>query len=208
MRYELSRFIPFIVLIVILVVPCCAQAGVTVDIWLDEDEFYEIAIVADVGDIIAGNYTVVDANVSAPITLIVMDDEHFLDWTNGSVYIFHVYRYSMSGEFSFPVPYADTWHVVFWNDPINPRAKHVVGNVDHLIDVITTTTTTSSDATPYMWETLESQIWIIIIGALGVVAAALIVLIWIIRRSEDTEYVSRYDLPRSEGGIFPSTDLG
>ena len=114
----------------------------------------------------------------------------------------------MSSEFSFIVPYADTWHVVFWNDPINSGAKHVVGNVDHLTDVITTTTITTNLPTPYTWESLESQLWIIIIGALGVVAAALIVLIWFIRRSEDAEYVSRYDLPRSEGGIFPSTDSG
>ena len=176
------------------------------DIWLDEDEFYEIVIVAGVGDIIAGNYTVVDANVSAPIMLLVLNSEHFSDWMNGSAYLFHVYRYSMSSEFSFPVPYADTWHVVFWNDPINSGAKHVLGNVDHLTDVITTTTITTSDPTPVMWENLESQLWIIIIGALGVVTAVLIILIWIIRRSKNTNCVSRYDLPRSEGGIFASTD--
>ena len=190
----------------ILVVPCCAQSGFTVDTWLDENEFHEIVIVADVGDIIAGNYTVVDANVSAPIMLLVLNSEHFSDWMNGSAYLFHVYRYSMSSEFSFPVPYADTWHVVFWNDPINSGAKHVVGNVDHLTDVITTTTTTSFPTT-YAWESFESQLWIIIIAALGAVAVALIVLIWIIRRSQDREYVSRYDLPRSEGGIFTSTNL-
>ena len=190
----------------ILVVPCFAQAGVTVDIWLDEDEFYEIVFVAGVGDIIVGNYTVVDANVSAPIMLLVLNSEHFSDWMNGSVYLFHVYRYSMSGEFSFPIPYADKWHVVFWNDPINSGAKHVIGNVDHLTDVITTTTTTTSSTTPVTWEGFESQFWIIIITALGVVAAALIVLIWIIRRDRDTEYVSRYDLPRSEGGIFALID--
>ena len=184
------------------------QAGVIVGIWLDEDEFYEIVIVADVGDIIAGNYTVVYANVSAPIMLLVLNSQHFWDWMNGSAYLFHVYRYSMSSEFSFSVPYADTWHVVFWNDPINSGAKHVVGNVDHLTHVITTTTITTSSPTPITWESFESQLWIIIIVALGVVAAALIVLIWIIRRSEDTEYTSRYDLPRSEGGVFPSTDLG
>ncbi len=184
------------------------QADVTVDIWLDEDEFYEIVIVAGVGDVIAGNYTVVDANVSAPIMLLVLNSEHFSDWMNGSAYLFHVYRYSMSSEFTFPVPYADTWHVVFWNDPINSGVKHVVGIVDHLTDVITTTTNTTSFLTPYTWESLESQLWIIIISALGVVAAALIALIWIIRRDRDTEYVSRYDLPRSEGGIFPSSDLG
>ncbi len=209
MRQGRSKFLPIIALIVILLIPNCAQAGVTVDFWLDEDEFYEIAIVAGLGDIIAGNYTVVDANVSAPIALLVMSSEHFSDWTNGSVYLFHLYRYSMSSEFSFPVPYADTWHIVFWNDPINSGAKHVVANVDHLIDVITITTITTNLPTPYTWgENLESQLWIIIVGTLGVVAAALIVLIWFIRRSEDTEYVSRYDLPRSEGGIFPSTDSG
>lgn len=190
----------------ILLVPCCAQAGVTVDIWLDEDEFHEIVIVAGEGDIIAGNYTVVDANVSAPIMLLVLNSEHFSDWMNGSAYLFHVYRYSMSSEFSFPVPYTDTWHVVFWNDPINSGIKHVVGTVDHLTDVLTTTTNTTSLPTPYTWESFENQLWIIIIAALGVVAAALIVLIWIIRQDRDTEYVSRYDLPRSEGGIFPSTD--
>ncbi len=190
----------------ILLVPCCAQAGVAVDIWLDEDELYEIVIMASVGDIIAGNYTVVDATGSAPIMLLVLDSEHFSDWVNGSVYVPHVYRYGMSGDFSFPVPYADTWYVVFWNDPVNSGAKHVVGNVDHLIDVITTTTITNSPIPIDMDESLTSQLWIIIIGALGVVAAAFIVLILFIRRSEDTEYVSRYDLPRSEGGIFPSTD--
>ncbi len=151
------------------------------DIWLDEDEFYEIVIEADVGDIIAVNYTVVDANVSAPIMLLVLNSEHFSKWMNDSVYLFHVYRYSMSSEFSFPVPYADTWHVVFWNDPINSGAKRVVGNVDHLIDVITTTTITTSPTTPVTWESIESQLWIIMIAALGAVAAALIVLIWIIR---------------------------
>jgi hypothetical protein len=150
-----------------------------VDFWLDEDEFYEIVIVAGLGDIITGNYSVVDANVSAPIALLVLSSEHFSDWTNGSVYLFHLYRYSMSSEFSFPVPYADTWHIVFWNDSPTPV---------------------------FMDEGLMSQLWIIIIGALGVVAAAIIVLIWFIRRSEDTEYVSRYDLPRSEGGIFLSPD--
>ena len=207
MRHRRSEFSPIIVLILILVVPCCAQAGVTVDIWLDDDEFYEIVIVAGVGDIISGNYTVVDANVSAPIVLLVLNSEHFSDWTNDSVYIPHVYRYSMSSEFSFPVPYADTWHVVFWNDPINSGAKHIVGNINHLTDVITTTTITTSDPTTITWEILESQLLTIIIAALGVaVAIALIVLIWIIRRDRDTDYVSRYDLPRSEGGIFPSTD--
>ncbi|MCK5301604.1 MAG: hypothetical protein KAJ96_00560 [Candidatus Thorarchaeota archaeon] len=97
---------------------------------------------------------------------------------------------------------------MFWNDPINSGVKHVVGNVDHLTDVITTTTNTTSFPTPYTWESLESQLWIIIIVAMGAVAAALIVVIWIIRRDRDTEYVSRYDLPRSEGGILPSSDLG
>ncbi|NOR39333.1 MAG: hypothetical protein GQ580_07090 [Candidatus Thorarchaeota archaeon] len=170
-------------------------------IWLDEDEFYEMVIVADVGDIIAGNYTVVDTNVSAPIMLLVLNSEHFSDWMNGSAYLFHVYRYSMSGEFSFPVPYADTWHVVFWNDPINSGAKHVIGNVDHLIDVITTTTTTISRPTTYTWESFEGQLVIYII-ALGAVAAAIIVSIWIVQRDRDTEYLSRHDRPRSEGGIF------
>ena len=175
-------------LIVILLVPCCVQAGVTVDIWLDEDEFYEIDIVADVGDMIAGNYTVVDANVSAPIMLLVLNSEHFSDWMNGSAYLFHVYRYSMSSEFSFPIPYADTWHVVFWNDPINSGVKHVVGNVDHLTDVITTTTITTSSRTTYLWDS-ESQFWTTIIGAIGAVMAALIVSTWILRRDRDTEYV-------------------
>jgi len=175
-------------LIVILLVPCCVQAGVTVDIWLDEDEFHEIVIVADVGDMIAGNYTVVDANVSAPIMLLVLNSEHFSDWMNGSAYLFHVYRYSMSSEFSFPIPYADTWHVVFWNDPINSGVKHVVGNVDHLTDVITTTTITTSSRTTYLWDS-ESQFWTTIIGAIGAVMAALIVSTWILRRDRDTEYV-------------------
>jgi Trk-type K+ transport system membrane component len=177
-----------------------------VDIWLDEDEFYEIVVEASVGDVIVGNCTVVDANISAPIMLLVLDSEHFSVWVNESLYVPHVYRYSMSSEFSFLVPYADTWHVVFWNDPVNPGAKHVVGGVDHLTDVTTTTTTTTDPITPVTVENFTSQLWIIIIGALGVVAVALMVLIWIIRRGDDTEYVSWYDLPRSEGGIFPSTD--
>lgn len=206
MKPERSRFIPIMVLIVILLVPSCAQAGVTVDIWLDEDEFYEIVVEASVGDVIVGNCTVVDANISAPIMLLVLDSEHFSVWVNESLYVPHVYRYSMSSEFSFLVPYADTWHVVFWNDPVNPGAKHVVGGVDHLTDVTTTTTTTTDPITPVTVENFTSQLWIIIIGALGVVAVALMVLIWIIRRGDDTEYVSWYDLPRSEGGIFPSTD--
>lgn len=190
----------------ILLVPCCAQADVTVDIWLDEDEFYEIVLVASEGDIIVGNYTVVDANVSAPIMLLVLDSDSFSIFVDESLYVPHVYRYSMSSEFSFPVPYTDTWHVVFWNDPVNSGVKHVVGNVDHLIDVITTTTNTTSFPTIYTWETLGNQLWIIIIVALGAVVAALIVVFWIIRRDRDAEYVSRYDLPRSEGGIFASTD--
>jgi len=208
LRQDRSRFVPIIVLIVILLVPCCARADVTVDVWLDEDEFYEIVVAAGVGDVIVGNYTVVDANVSAPIMLLVLDSDSFSDFANESFCFPHVYRYSMSSEFAFLVPYADTWHVVFWNDPINPGAKHVVGRVDHLTDVTTTTTITTSPATPVTNGSLMSQLWIIIIGALGVVAAALILLIWIIRRVENTEYVSRYDLPRSEGGIFPSTDSG
>jgi len=208
LRQGRSRFIPIIVFIVILLVPCCARADVTVDIWLYEDEFYEIEVAANLGDFIVGNYTVIDANVSAPIMLLVLDSDRFSDFANELFYVPHVYRYSMSSAFDFPVPYADTWHVVFWNDPINSGAKHVVGRVDHLTDVTTTTTITASPTTPDTSASLVSQLWIIIIGALGVVAAALIVLIWIIRRVEDTEYVSRYDLPRSEGGIFPFTDSG
>lgn len=192
----------------ILLVPCFAQASITIDIWLDEDEFYEVVVAADVGDAIVGNYTVVDANSSAPITFLILDHEGFMDWANESIYVFHVFRYRMSYEFDFPVPYNDTWHIVFWNDARTPDSKHIVGVVNHLIDVITTTTITTGPTTPDTAESLTSQLRIIIIGTLGVMASALIVLVWIIKRAGDTEYISRYDLPKSEGGIFPSTDSG
>lgn len=184
----------------ILLLPCCARADIPIDVWLDEDEFYEIIVAASVGDVIVGNYTVIDANSMAPITFLILDHEGFMDWVNESIYVFHVFRYRMSYEFDFPVPYNDTWHIVFWNDPRTPASKHIIGSVDHLTDVITTTI---GPTTPDTAESLTSQLWIIIIGTLGVMAAALIVLIWIIRRAEDTEYVSQYDLPKSEGGIFP-----
>ena len=203
MRRGCSRFLPIIAVIVILLVPCFAQADIAIDVWLDEDEFYEVVVAADVGDVIIGNYTVVDANSSAPITFLILDHEGFMDWANESIYAFHVFRYRMSYEFDFPVPYNDTWHIVFWNDPRTPTSKHIVGSVDHLTDVTTTTSITTSPTTPDTDENLTIQLWIIIIGALGVMAAVLILLIWVVRRSEDTEYVSRYDLPRSEGGIFP-----
>ncbi|MCK4278962.1 MAG: hypothetical protein KAW94_00120 [Candidatus Thorarchaeota archaeon] len=207
MRQGRSRFFPIIILIVIFLLPCFAQADIAIDIWLDEDEFYEVVVAANVGDVIIGNYTVVDANSSAPITFLILDHEGFMDWASESIYAFHVYRYRMSYEFEFPVPYNDTWHIVFWNDARTPDSKHIVGVVNHLIDVITTTTITSGSTLPVTPVYFTNELWIIIIGALGVMAAALIVLIWIIRQAEDTEYVSRYDLPRSEGGIFPSTDL-
>lgn len=189
----------------ILLLPCCVRADITIDVLLDEDEFYEIIVAASVGDVIVGNYTVIDANSFAPVTFLILDHEGFMDWVNESIYVFHEFRYRMSYEFDFPVPYDDTWHIVFWNDPRTPDSKHIVGSVNHLIDVITTTT---SPTTPSTVDNFSNQLWIIIIGALGVVAAALIVLIWVIRRVEDTKYVSRYDLPMSEGGIFPSTDAG
>jgi len=58
---------------VILLLPCCVRADITIDVLLDEDEFYEIIVAASVGDVIVGNYTVIDANSFAPVTFLILD---------------------------------------------------------------------------------------------------------------------------------------